>query len=193
MKSINKSSVIGFVLGLIIGPVLIMGGLYVYVKLRMPDKKEMALSPPDVPSHQKVTLDWKVKALDGTEINLGEEFKDRVVFLNFWATWCPPCVAEMTSIEKLFQKFGGRIAFACISNEDIAKIRDFRGAKGWTFPMYRVEGELPERIRTKGIPATFIISRKGSLALKHVGGADWAHETVVTFLEDLLSDKVEQL
>lgn len=178
---------------MVLGPALIMGGLYIYVKLQMPNMKEMAFSPPDVPSRQKVTLDWKVKALDGTEINLEEEIKDRVVFLNFWATWCPPCVGEMPSIEKLYRRFEGKIAFACISDEDIAAIKEFRNAQRYTFPMYHVAGQLPEELKTRAIPATFIISRKGIVVLKHVGGADWAHETVVTFLEDLLSGKVEHL
>jgi thiol-disulfide isomerase/thioredoxin len=193
MKFINKSSVIGFLLGLIVSPALIIGGLYIYVKLQMPDMKEMAFSPPDVPSRQKVSLDWKVKALDGTEINLGKETKDQVVFLNFWATWCPPCVGEMPSIEKLYRRFEGKISFACISSEDIATIKAFRTAQRYTFPMYHIEGDPPEELKSDGIPATFVISRKGIVVLKHVGGADWAHERVVTFLEDLLSDRVEHL
>jgi thiol-disulfide isomerase/thioredoxin len=193
MKFINKSSVIGFLLGLVVSPALIIGGLYIYVKLQTPDMKEMAFSPPDVPGRQKVDLDWKVKALDGTEINLGKEIRDRVVFLNFWATWCPPCVGEMPSIEKLYRRFEGKIAFACVSNEDVATIKAFRNAQRYTFPMYHIEGDPPAGLRSEGIPATFIISRKGTMVLKHVGGADWAHETVVAFLEDLLSDKVEHL
>lgn len=192
MKFINKSSVIGFILGFIISPVLITGGLYIYIKLQTSDIKEVAFPPPEVPIHQKASFDWKVQRLDGSEISLKEKLTDQVVFMNFWATWCPPCIREMPSIEKLYQRFNGKIVFACISNEDIAKIRNFKNAKKYTFPMYHIEDGHPKVFNTKGIPATFIISKERSVVLKHVGGADWAHETVVKFLEDLLSDKAER-
>ena len=189
MKFINKNSVIGFILGFIISPVIITGGLYLILKLQEPEMKRIAFPPPQIPFHGKISFDWKVKRLDGSEMNLKEELEDQVVFLNFWATWCPPCRGEMPSIEALYRKYNGRIVFACISNEDIAKIRDFRDAKKYTFPMYHMEGEPPKEFETEGIPATFIISRDGSVVLKHVGGANWAHETVVKFLDDLLNNE----
>jgi thiol-disulfide isomerase/thioredoxin len=139
------------------------------------------------------TLDWTVQTLDGKTVTLGNKMKDQVVFLNFWATWCPPCVAETPSIEKLYRKIGDRVAFACISNESFDTLLEFRKKSGYTFPMYRRSQGPPSEFNTGGIPATFILSKNRKILLKHVGGADWAHESVVAFLEEVLTAEPEQI
>ena len=195
MKFINKSSVIGFILGAIISPLIISGGLYVYIQKQIGDLNiggdEMSFPAPEIPVRGKVDINWKLKAIDGTEINLEEQHKDKVVFINFWATWCPPCIAEMPTIEKLYQKFKDKIGFACISNESIDVIKEFIDKNKFTFPVYQIEMEIPKEFNVNGIPATFIISRDRKIALKHVGGADWNHETVMNYLDELIDQKSE--
>jgi thiol-disulfide isomerase/thioredoxin len=133
-------------------------------------------------------LDWEVQTLDGKTVNLGEHFAGRVAFLNFWATWCPPCVGEAASIDRLYEQFKGRVAFACLSQENPGTIGRFQGKTGHQFPMYHLGSKPPEEFQTQGIPATFIISKTQRVVLRHVGAADWAHESVVRFLENLLGD-----
>ena len=186
VRFINKSSIIGFMVGAIVSPVIIIGGLYLYIQHELADPTKPDLAPPHIPSSEAVALDWNVRGLDETTINLEHSFKDKVLFLNFWATWCPPCVGEMQSIENLYRQFDKRVGFVCISKEEIETIKAFREKKGYTFPMYHVDGQVPEEFRTDGIPATFIISKEGKILLKHVGGADWSHESVVNFLEETL-------
>lgn len=188
MTFINKSSVMGFILGFIVGPVVVVGGLYLYVRTQLPDLGEIKFDPPEIITGQKVSLDWSVQELDGTEVQLDKRCHDKVVFLNFWATWCPPCVGEMPSIQRLYERFKGRMAFFCVSNEDPSKIEQFSRGKNFTFPLYRIHGSPPETFQTDGIPATFIISSEGEILLKHVGGADWGHHTVVDFLEGLVNE-----
>jgi len=187
MKFINKSSVLGFIAGAILSPVIIVGGFYLYIASQFSEPDMAGLSPPEIPREQIAGLDWTVQQLDGKEVNLEEEFGDRVVFLNLWATWCGPCVREMPSIEKLYRRFKGRVAFACISNEKIETIREFRDKKGYSFPIYHIAGEPPVEFQGGAIPASFIISRERRIELKHIGSADWSHETVVGFLETLLN------
>jgi thiol-disulfide isomerase/thioredoxin len=189
MKFINKSSVIGFTLGAIISPLIVIGGLYLYILTQMDDPGMGDFPAPEIPVHSKVDINWKLKSTDGTEFNLEEEFKDEVVFINFWATWCPPCIAEMPTIEKLYQKYKDKIAFAMISNEDIGMIEDFRNRNKYTFPVYQIEMDIPEVFNLSIIPATFIISPDRKIALKHVGGADWSHEDVMKYLDELIEDK----
>ena len=62
------------------------------------------LPPPEIPVETRVNLNWDLRTLNGTQINLENEYADKVIFINFWATWCPPCIAEMPAIEKLYQK-----------------------------------------------------------------------------------------
>ena len=190
MKFINKSSVIGFTLGAIISPLIVLGGLYLYIQSQMGDfgldGEGMNFPPPEIPVHSKVDINWILKTANGSEINLEEAFKGKVVFINFWATWCPPCIAEMPTIEKLYQKYKDKIGFAMISSEDIGMIEDFRTRNKYTFPVYQVEMEIPEIFNLSIIPATFIIAPDRRIALKHVGGADWSHEDVMKFLDELI-------
>jgi hypothetical protein len=78
-----------------------------------------------------------------------------------------------------------------ISNEDIGMIEDFRNRNKYTFPVYQIEMEIPEIFNLSVIPATFIISPDRKIILKHIGGADWSHEDVTNFLDELLEDKSE--
>ena len=195
MKFINKSSVIGFTLGAIISPLIMIGGIYLYVQTQMDGLglggDGINFPPPEIPVHRKVDINWNLKTANGAEINIEEEFKDQVIFVNFWATWCPPCIAEMPTIEKLYQKYKDKIGFAMISNEDIGMIEDFRNRNKYTFPVYQIEMDIPEIFNLSVIPATFIISPDRKIILKHVGGADWSHEDVMNFLDELLDDKSE--
>ncbi|MBW2409399.1 MAG: TlpA family protein disulfide reductase [Deltaproteobacteria bacterium] len=192
MKFINKSSVIGFTLGAIISPLIVLGGLYLYVRTLMNDTNELAsFPPPQIPVYSSVDINWNLITANGAEINLEDQFKDQVVFINFWATWCPPCIAEMPTIEKLYQKYKDKIGFAMISNEYIGMLEDFRNRNKYTFPVYQIEMDVPEVFDLNIIPATYIISPDRKIVLKHVGGADWSHEDVTNFLDALLDDKSE--
>ncbi len=195
MKFINKSSVIGFILGAIISPLIITGGLYLYIQDQIEDLgfggQEINFPPPEIPVHTTVDINWKLKTTNGTVINLEETHKDKVVFINFWATWCPPCIAEMPTIEKLYQKYRDKIAFACISSESIDTIREFIAKNNYTFPVYQIEMDIPMEFNLNNIPVTYIISRDRKIALKHVGGADWSHATVMSYLNELIDQKSE--
>jgi thiol-disulfide isomerase/thioredoxin len=192
MKFINKGSIIGFSLGAIISPLIVVGGFYLYIQAQM-DNRGMGQSfpPPDIPVHAKVDINWTLKTANGTEINLEEKFKDQVVFINFWATWCPPCIAEMPAIEKLYQKYKDKVGFAIISNEDIGMIEDFRNRNKYTFPVYQIQMEIPEIFNLSIIPSTFILAPDRRIALKHVGGADWSHADVMNFIDELIDENSE--
>jgi len=127
-----------------------------------------------------------VKTLDGVEVNLAEHARGKTLFLNFWATWCGPCVAEMPSIEKLFGEFGSAMVFVCVSNEQVETLKNFMGEKKFSVPVFIPSGDPPRELNESAIPATFIIAPGGKILLKHVGGADWAHESVAAFLREQL-------
>jgi thiol-disulfide isomerase/thioredoxin len=189
MKIFSKASVIGFIAGFICFPVVLWGGLYLYMQLASDGLGGggQGLAPPDIPSETRISLDWTVQGLDGAEINLKEYAQDKPVFLNFWATWCPPCVDEMPSIERLYGQFGDSMAFVCISQEDETTLRKFVEAKNYSLPVFRTASDLPSELNAQALPTTFILSPEGRILLKHLGGADWSHESVVAFLREKLS------
>ena len=144
------------------------------------------LPPPPFPAHTTIDYNWHVRGLDGKEFDVVQT-KGKVIFLNFWATWCPPCVDEMPSIQRLYDKLKSEeILFMCVSEEGRTRISEFIKEKEFTFPVYTVIGEKPRVFQTRGIPATFIISRDGQIAFKHVGAAKWDHKTSIDFIKGLM-------
>lgn len=186
MKITNKSSVIGFIAGAIttlsLASLAFLLGLW--YKLRVSEKMEFP--PPELPSlERKIDLNWDIKTLNEEVINIGNHFKGKTIFLNFWASWCPPCVGEMPSIQNLYNQVGNEIEIVCISSEPINRLIKFKNKKGYTFPIYKIDGKVPHGLSSRGVPATYIISKEENILLEHIGSANWAHESVIKYLENL--------
>lgn len=131
---------------------------------------------------------FKMQTLDGKTVNF-ESLKGKVVFLNMWATWCPPCVAEMPNIQKLYDKVGSdKIAFVMLSVDEggLEKVRKFIDKKGFTFPVYMPAGQLPQEFYSNAIPTTFIISPEGKIVAKQEGMADYDNQEVRDFLQSMV-------
>ncbi|MHA6247208.1 TlpA disulfide reductase family protein [Pontibacter sp. CAU 1760] len=131
---------------------------------------------------------FKMQTLDGKTVNF-ESLKGKVVFLNMWATWCPPCVAEMPNIQKLYDKVGSdKIAFVMLSVDEGGpeKVRKFIDKKGFTFPVYMPTGQLPQEFYSNAIPTTFIISPEGKIVAKQEGMADYDNQEVRDFLQSMV-------
>lgn len=131
---------------------------------------------------------WKYLDLDDVPVEFSR-YKDKVVFLNVWATWCPPCVREMPSIARLAANPKLKdVAFVCVSvDESPATIRRFLTDKDWKMTVLRAVS-LPENFQTEGIPATFIIARDGRIVTAEVGARDWDSADVIQQLEGLLKN-----
>lgn len=114
------------------------------------------------------------------------EFRGKVVLVNLWATWCPPCIAEMPGLEHLYQKTKGEVAFVMISRDrDFDLARKFVARKGYHFPIYHARGPLPPELSSSAIPATFVIAPNGRVAFTHKGMADYDHPEIEKFLREL--------
>lgn len=125
--------------------------------------------------------------LDGNIVSFNE-FEGKTVFLNFWATWCPPCVAEMPGIESLYQdlKDDPNVAIVLISSDqDKEKARKFLSRKEYTMPVYFLKNGVPTVFSSSSIPTTFVISPKGKVVMKKSGMANYDTEDFKRFLEEL--------
>jgi thiol-disulfide isomerase/thioredoxin len=113
-------------------------------------------------------------------------FQGKTVFLNIWATWCGPCVAEMPSIARLAANphlKGKDIEFVCVSVDDsTAAVKSFLSNKDWPMTVLHASS-LPSVFSTEGIPATFVISPAGRIVAAEVGSSNWDSPDVVAFLE----------
>ncbi len=130
--------------------------------------------------------DFPLVTLDGENVNL-KDFKGKVIFLNLWATWCPPCVAEMPNIHKLYEKVAGdNIAFVMVSlDEDIEKARKFVKRKDYKFPVYGLKKGLPATFETNSIPTTFVIAPDGKIVMRKEGMAQYDTEEFIDFMTKL--------
>lgn len=131
----------------------------------------------------------KFKNTDGKILNLGE-LKGKVIFLNFWATWCPPCRAEMPALNKLYNQFMGNkdIVFVFVDTDgDLNKSVKFMQNRKFQLPVYKVDSEIPEQIFAGSLPTTIIFDKEGRLSFKHEGIANYKDEKFVEFLNKLIN------
>ncbi|WP_165963688.1 TlpA family protein disulfide reductase [Hymenobacter radiodurans] len=124
--------------------------------------------------------------LGGKNINLSE-LKGKVVFVNLWASWCPPCVAEMPGIHALYEKVDkSKVAFVMISlDEKPAKARALLKRRDYTFPVYFPTGTLPAPFNSSAIPSTVILGPDGQVAARHDGMAEYDTPEFKAALENL--------
>ncbi len=172
--------------------IAVTGGLgwIVYLAFFNPGGGMNDLSPPSLKgaSTLPADLDWTVQDLQGKSYNLSE-LKGKPIFLNVWATWCGPCVAEMPSVANLAANPRLKdVAFVCVSadSSDQAVTR-FLAGKNWeNLRIYRATTSPPDVFATDGIPATFLISPAGRVVSSEVGAAQWDHPDVVDFIEKMV-------
>ncbi|MCC3151578.1 TlpA disulfide reductase family protein [Hymenobacter sp. BT770] len=123
---------------------------------------------------------------EGKAVSLSD-LKGKVVFVNLWASWCPPCRAEMPGIEALYQKVDkSKVAFVMLSLDDNpAKAQKYLKSQGFTFPLYFPTGPLPAPFDSNSIPSTVILGPDGQVAARHEGMAEYDTPEFKASLENL--------
>lgn len=126
-------------------------------------------------------------SLDGKPLDLAS-LRGKVVFINFWATWCPPCIAEMPSVNSLFNKMknNDNVVFLMVDVDNKLKKSDaFMKRNQYDLPVYGPAAYLPEELFTGSLPTTVIINKKGEIVFKHEGMADYDSGETEKLLNDL--------
>lgn len=134
--------------------------------------------------------DWELRTLEGQPFNLSEA-KGKVIVLNFWATWCPPCLAEMPALQRLYDSYRNEVVFIFVSQEQPGVLREFMKEKGYEFPVYNPWNAPPKALTSESIPMTYVIGKKGALVISKNGAADWNSEKVRTVIDGLLAEQLE--
>lgn len=141
--------------------------------------KEVSVSEP------AITADFNFNLIDskGTRVTM-QGFEGKTIFMNLWATWCPPCIAEMPGINTLYNAtLNDDIAFIMLSqDEDFETAKKFISRKGFDFEIYQVQGRFPTQYQKGSIPTTFIINSKGEIVLTHEGMADYGSDDFKNYL-----------
>lgn len=131
-------------------------------------------------------LDIPLVNSKGEKVNM-EQFGGKVIFLNFWATWCPPCIAEMPGINNLYRDVNDEnVEFIMLSvDQNFDKAKKFRDKKGYGFEIYKATGPIPQMYSSRSIPTTYVIDADGNLVLTHLGMGDFDTKEFRQFLQEL--------
>lgn len=134
--------------------------------------------------------DFALRDLAGREYRLAD-LRGKIVFLNVWATWCPPCREEMPSMEQLHRRLAGSDFVMLAVSEDAGGkkvVEPFVRELGVTFPvLLDPEGVVPRRYGVTGYPETFIIDREGRIIQHLRGPENWASDRVLDYFTRLLA------
>ncbi len=133
--------------------------------------------------------DFTYSGLDGKKVSLSD-YRGKVVFINIWATWCTPCVEEMPSMQKLYQKLKGEnfeILAVSIDSKGAKVVAPFMKKYQLTFPALIDYMSTIKRIyKTTGVPESYIIDKDGILAKKVIGPLDWSQPDVLRLFRDMI-------
>lgn len=150
----------------------------------------LAFSPSEVDKAERkeiVSYHWEFYDLDERKRNF-KEAEGKVAIVNLWATWCPPCIAEMPSLAALHDSYGDRVEFYFVSQEEPEKLRTFLDKKNYSIPVFRPATLPPPGLDSKRLPTTYLIDKKGEIVIEKSGAADWNSDKVRGLIDELLED-----
>jgi thiol-disulfide isomerase/thioredoxin len=120
---------------------------------------------------------------EGQVVKLSD-YKGKVIFLNFWETWCGPCVQEMPTIEEARGQIdSAQMVFITIAEEDPAKIAAFRDRHDYKFK-YFISGKSFKELGINTYPTSYIIDKQGKIIMTKIGGVDWGTPEMIQFMEE---------
>lgn len=196
MKLFDKNFWVGFFMGFTLFVVALVGSLLVLSSTgKKPPMNSDLISElqrlqhfplSNVLSVYEKASDWTLTSLDGREMVFGD-FKGKVIFLNFWATWCGPCIEEMPSIQRLYDSLQVTgTEFLLVSSEPLEKLRSYAKEKRFTVPIYHTADRVPAVFPVAVVPTTYILNGEGTIMFKHIGGGQWDHPWTMKFIRQLL-------
>lgn len=112
----------------------------------------------------------------------------KVVFINFWASWCGPCVAEMPSLQALYNKHKNNVDFYFVARDEEAAIQKFIQKENYDLPIYFEQQNPPDMLQSNQLPTTYLIDKKGNIWIEKTGAADWNSDKMNDLFEKLIAE-----
>lgn len=170
--------------------VLVGTGLLAHAALGAKTPLEIMGAKPYEPGTE--APDFTLQTLEGKKVSL-KDLRGRLVFLNFWATWCVPCREEMPAMEKLSQQLA-KMPFAMVAvnvKETSREVEAFRKEVGFTYPvLLDPKGEVGLLYGAWGLPNTYLIGPNGDVIGRVIGPRSWSAPEVVQAMKDLIQGAV---
>jgi peroxiredoxin len=161
---------------------LLLGGKAADARELLLEAMGMAKVPP------KAAPDFTLPNTDGQQVSL-QQYRGKVVFLNFWATWCIPCREEMPALERLHQTYHAQdLAIVSIDLKESAdQVKIFFQKHSLSFPaLLDQDGSVFRDYLVAGMPTTYLIDREGTLLARGVGGRDWTRAEALQLIQELI-------
>jgi thiol-disulfide isomerase/thioredoxin len=171
-KTPKKSTIQNIVFTLFMA-LLLFSPLGTFVKIQI--NRLIAFSPKTIAvTDQKMlsSYQWQLVDASGKSVTL-EEYKGKIIFINFWATWCPPCIAEMPSMQKLYADYQDKIVFLFVTTDSFERANTFLVKENLTLPVYQSITNPPLEMESSTIPATYLIDKQGNVIVAKIGTANW--------------------
>ncbi len=145
-------------------------------------------SAKDIVKLSETSYNWQLENPENASVNFAD-YKGKVIFLNFWGTWCPPCVGEMPEIQKLYNKYKDNpdIQFLLVTNEPMQKAKGFINKRNYSFPIFTSQTKSPTVFQSNAIPVTFIISKKGEIMVRETGATNWSGQKTQKLINELIN------
>ena len=134
-----------------------------------------AFSPSEISAENREKLQnyhWNLDELESGRKNLNSS-EGKVTVVNLWATWCPPCIAEMSSFQKLYNDYSEKMDFYFVSSEEPQKLKNFLQKHDYNLPVFRPLSAAPVALQSNSLPTTYVISKSGEILIEKTGTADW--------------------
>lgn len=150
------------------------------------EKEEVATTPSSsaAPDYMNISL----KGYGVKDANV-QDFLGKVVFVNHWGSWCPPCRMEMPSIQELYNKYGDQVEFVMIATEKRPDAHvPYIEKEGFTFPVYTATSPISTELKPRAFPTTYVLDKTGKIRVSDVGAKDWNADQVHQMLDGLLAE-----
>ncbi len=152
--------------------------------------KMFVMNADEVDGDEQVTLEnyrWDLVDLEGNRFSFAST-QGKVVVVNIWATWCPPCVAELPSFADLYADYQDKVVFAFVANDEKEKVAAFIKKKGYELPVYFQASPTPPEMDSTTIPASYVISKSGKIVVEEKGAVNWNSSPTRELLDQLLAE-----
>lgn len=137
-----------------------------------------------------ISESFSVKDENGKIINVSE-LKGKVVFINFWASWCPPCRAEFPSLQKFYEKYRSKNELVILTvnlDEDLDAGKMYLGKEKFTVPFLVPDGNIPKEYLSGSLPTTVVSDNTGKIRMKHDGMADYSKDSFYKQINQLIEE-----
>ena len=130
-------------------------------------------------------LDIDLKGINTSSTNL-KNLRGKVLFLNFWGTWCPPCRTEWPTVQKLYDLRKDKLEFALIAMQDQEEdVKKFLKDNNYSVPVYIAESPLDPKILPQAFPTTYLIGKDGRILKKEDSSMDWSKDSILEFIDNV--------